>query len=413
MCIFVVLYLYIIPTCLYHLFLLYSVFSLVRDALHEQQPPPLHARNTILNWRLLHMHCGALSFRTPLVFWRSLVHAAMFLPRACNKSLQENTSLFCKASCGLISATKELCLVGTSTTFCNVEHVICVAMPELCCLVSIQFPQTWWETMRNECWGIGLTEHVDLSRKVCLRVGLLKHAKRSNLARHRTIGWLRVADVSLMHLSRHSNAMPESIASSPLSRLCRRPVKWTPRKTRTWNSSALVETPSQKRWSHVTYPAPHLCHLSARESHALPWPSAQRHWIWKASTKTHSHTWCGWVPCYGSASILTWWHYLQISRSKSEQVSQKSCYRIHFTIHFLTQCTWPHLLWSLQHVSTFTVRNVHPCQRNALPAETLASVGKLICSSCLWNFNISIHFLWSSIAGIWYPFGLLINRMIL
>lgn len=194
MCIFVVLYLYIRVFIIFFYCILFS-----------EQPPPLHARNTILNWRLLHMHCGALSFRTPLVFWRSLVHAAMFLPRACNKSLQENTSVFCKASCGLISA-KELCLVGTSTTFCNVEHVICVAMPELCCLVSIQFPQTWWETMRNECWGIGLTEHVDLSRKVCLRVGLLKHAKRSNLARHRTIGWLRVADVSLMHLSRHSNA---------------------------------------------------------------------------------------------------------------------------------------------------------------------------------------------------------------
>ncbi len=97
-------------------------------------------------------HCGALSFRTPLVFWRSLVHAAMFLPRACNKSLQENTSVvFCKASCGLISATKELCLVGTSTTFCNVEHVIGVAMPELCCLVtsqvnSLKHEYKRWET---------------------------------------------------------------------------------------------------------------------------------------------------------------------------------------------------------------------------------------------------------------------------
>lgn len=65
-----------------------------------------------------------------------------------------------------------------------------------------------------------------------------------------------------------------------------------------------------------------------------------------------------------------------------------------------------------------TCLNIYSKKRASLPAERLAR----------WNLgiswqadlfimpldiNISIHFLWSSMAGIWYPFGLLINRMIL
>ena len=119
-------------------------------------------------------------------------------------------------------------------------------------------------------------------------------------------------------------------------------------------------------------------------------------------------------PCYGSASILTWWHYLQISRSKSEQVSQKSCYRIHFTIHFLTQCTWPPPL-----VVLTTCLNIYSKKR-CIPASGTPCPLKPWHQLASWSVHhafgistfpyISYDLPWQ---GIWYPFGLLINRMIL